>query len=300
MKRFPTVLAVVLVIFAILGYATAFVNWKIWYDRNFFKVEFRSSIKYKARTLSTEAFERFTELLPQVEMWHDVTSIELAYPWSATDGRIPYYFEELQRGKHLCDELGFLDEPAVLVPYGQLSEQEKFILARRTPKVGDEHLHKSARFSRDWTLLQLMRESASQIPLDEAPNPFARSDIIAQAAFDMLPFSYSREEELSRDEWLMLTAKRCVNPLSGRVTSLSSTELSPGDCYCRLILDNAKLDAMRAKDTELKTTYYPGRWPTFCYAYYRVYGESSVIAEGLLRVTPRGLGQSRDGGSSGS
>lgn len=289
MRRLHTVLVFVFVILAILGYAAAFLSLKVWYDQNFYRIDFSSGpFKSRAFTVSAGSVERLTQLLSEENVWQGVDSIEQAHPEVAAGGKQPYYYMQLQQGKELCDQLGFLKKPAVLIPYGQLSEQERFLLARSTPEVGEESEFRTAHYSRDWTILELIDRTVSQLSLKEAPNPFSRSDVAVQAAFNTLAFSYWREEELSRDEWLMLTAKRCVNPLSGRVVNLSSKEFSPGDCYCELILDDTKLEAMRDKDRELKTTYYPDRWPDFCYAYYRIYGKHALIAEGLLRVHPKG------------
>lgn len=216
--------------------------------------------------------------------WEGLPSIEEAWPEVVAAQRVPYYYTELEDAAKLCDELGYLDHPARLRPYSELTETERLMLARRVLHVdGMDYADYADDPLEDWTLLDLLRDAGEALWHGKIGGAEVQQRAIVKLLLrDALKYGFelgAEDIEVTRKG----VAARVASPISGRIIAAYQEEFSPGDAYCEVITDEAQLSEMRAKDKFLRERYYPWAWELRYYVYFRIYGEQDVIAEGLMR-----------------
>lgn len=211
--------------------------------------------------------------------WNGAQTIEEAWPNIVSRQAVPRYYEELVSAAKLLDETGYAGHKGKVKPYAELTRSERLLLARRIPK----HLAVSPPENyKDWRLLDL---------LDRCSDWPSRGSMTTEAQREMIlsPFYYAyymvpAARELRRKEVIA----ELGSPISNTIIAILQKDYSPGDAYCERIIDK-KADVIKARDSWLQHYTYKDTYSRekIYYVYFRIYGETEVIAEGLYRARSR-------------
>ena len=219
--------------------------------------------------------------------WKDIKTVEEVWAGKGLLATPPYYYEELKRNRDECDEVRYLDHPAYLKPYADLTRREKLLLARRIPviELWRNNLSYPSK-QMDFGLLEILRSASKAGSTAQDGSP-ARQRELAAEWFAEDKFSY-RYGVLAKeiDDNARDLAAGLASPISGKIIAPYMKNFSPGDAYCLRITDRNKLAKLYARDSFLQKYYYPTSFNDRQYMYYRIYGEKGVIAEGICLVKP--------------
>lgn len=221
------------------------------------------------------------------DYWKDIKTVEEAWAGKGLLATPPYYYEELKQHRDQCDDTGYMDHPAYLKPYAELSRKERLLLCRSIPIFGSWNY--PCHFSTDkmdFSIIDVLISASKAGETAADKNRDYQMEIAAAwLAHDKLSFySGKTKDEIERD--IKEAAAALASPISGKSIAPYMKEFSPGDAYCLRITDRRTLVRLHARDSLMQKYYYPRFFSTREYVYYRIYGEKGVIAEGMCLVRP--------------
>jgi hypothetical protein len=216
--------------------------------------------------------------------WAQTKTIEEVWPEVVSKQRVPYYYKHLEDAAKLLDQVGIADHKARLKPYEKLTRKERLLLARVVPDSTDDSV--PAKYVA-WELLKFLNggnyyRTYGHKEHDELyDNAYVRKDLADSILYEFYTNGAERNSEMLAREL------RIASPISGSVISVVSDDFSPGDAYSANLSEWLTKQVIEKDRVILQYTYpvYTERDSTR-YSYFRIYGESEVIAEGLYR--PRG------------
>lgn len=219
------------------------------------------------------------------EYWKNIKTIEEAYAGKNLLTPIPYYYALLQRDRNLCDELGYIRHSAYLKPYKELTRKEKLLLARRIPIIGGKpHYYPSSQM--DFDLVDVLISASKAGPAAEDASLDKKREVAATwYAYDNYHFYFSLTQD-EIDETVKELSAGLASPISGNAINPFEKEFSPGNAYCKRVTEKGELEKLYERDSYLRRYFLPSQFKSREYLYYRIYGEKSVIAEGMCLVRP--------------
>jgi hypothetical protein len=214
--------------------------------------------------------------------WSQVKTIEEVWPEVVSKQRVPYYYKHLEDAAKLLDEVGIADHKARLKPYNELTRKERLLLARMVPESSDGSV--ASKYV-EWELMKFLKgyyRTYGYKDKDDMYNDnYVRKDLADSIVHEYYTSGVERYSEMLAREL------RIASPISGSVISIASDDFSPGDANCANLSEWLTKQVIEKDRVILQYTYpvYYERDSTR-YSYFRIYGETDVIAEGLFR--PRG------------
>jgi hypothetical protein len=155
------------------------------------------------------------------------------------------------------------------------------LLARVIPEPPDS---RGPRKYLEWELLKFLKDHAYyrtygvDVRRDMQDDAYIRKRLVEAISYEYYRSNAYRKAELSSIEL------RLASPVGGTLLSVGSDNFSPGNAYSAGLFGLQAKQA-RAKDSLLSHYTYQTRneRESLEYTYFRIYGETEVIAEGLYR-----------------
>jgi len=206
-------------------------------------------------------------------LWGNAKTIEEAWPEVVKEQEVPFYYAQLQKAAELHDKVGYSDHPARLKPHDELTRSERLLLARQVPAVASEwSVFYNGPFV-DFTMLHALTVLSWRLRDGNAKPPERE---LAESAVQTSSL-YSAAERKSAATAIAL---RVGSPIARAPIKLSE-DFSPGNAYCELADERVDRLGVYEADESFRDYHYPYEQERFHYLYFRIYGESDVIAEGL-------------------
>lgn len=245
----------------------------------------------KHEVMPRKAFKIITTQIAKgyygADYWKDIKTVEEAWAGKGLLATPPYYYEKLEQHRDQCDDIGYLDHPAYLKPYSELTRKERLLLCRSIPIFGSwNYPHEFSTDKMDYSIIEVLisASKAGESAADKTRD-FQMEIAAAWLAHDKLSFySGKTKDDIERD--IKEAAAALASPISGKVIAPYMKDFSPGDAYCLRITDRRALVRLYARDSHLHRYFYPSHFSARQYMYYRIYGEKGVIAEGMCLVRP--------------